>query len=401
MIRRYVTGYVPALKFFMYNEPSQIWCWLAAIVAATCVLLDCIWTLISPQRRARGAGFITRWGLLILAAVTVAELTTLIGVSSLAFRPLLQASLLLGGLGLAYSISRWLHLSRESNDPAPWRAHTVAVISAVALLALASNRFQAAMGPEVTDLTLEDLESNRLKPKESIDYIAYTDLGRAVPLAEFDLDEANQKHLRRNGAIRPNELLPSHVAGRTISRGGADGVGNCHGWVFTGGLFVVSSSTVDQILADNGYFLVDQPQTDDLVVYRNERGEPLHTGVVKAVGGERFVLVEGKWGSLGVFLHLPEEQPYSQSFAYYRSPRSGHLLRVYPALAPNGGEAKPAEPSNNDSLQFAAPGVKGAAANRAHLPGVIDPRQESKPSALAPAKVTSSSTRSGETFGWA
>ena len=54
---------------------------------------------------------------------------------------------------------------------------------------------------------------------------------------------------------------------------------------------------------------------------------------VKAAGPGG-VLIESKWGFLGRFLHEPKNQCYSQDFAYYRSPRQGHLLRIeQPRLA--------------------------------------------------------------------
>jgi hypothetical protein len=38
------------------------------------------------------------------------------------------------------------------------------------------------------------------------------------------------------------------------------------------------------------------------------------------------VLVESKWGNLGVFLHPADKTPYGTEFTFYRSARSGHLL---------------------------------------------------------------------------
>jgi hypothetical protein len=38
------------------------------------------------------------------------------------------------------------------------------------------------------------------------------------------------------------------------------------------------------------------------------------------------MLVEGKWGHLGRYLHRPEDYPYNTSWTYHRSRRGGHLL---------------------------------------------------------------------------
>ena len=80
------------------------------------------------------------------------------------------------------------------------------------------------------------------------------------------------------------------------------------------------------ILADNGYQEVSPPAPGDLIVYRERRGQVDHTAVVRFVGD--LVLVEGKWNCLGRYVHRPEQYPYGQTFAYYRSARRGHLLQL-------------------------------------------------------------------------
>jgi hypothetical protein len=112
---------------------------------------------------------------------------------------------------------------------------------------------------------------------------------------------------------------------------------NCHGWVFTGGAFCVAGEQVDTILIDNGYQPVDKAEGGDLIVYRDNSGLPAHIGIVCFVSAEGMVLVESKWGPLGVFLHAPDMQPYGTQFSYWRSPRVGHRLRGLDAgLAPDG-----------------------------------------------------------------
>jgi hypothetical protein len=117
-----------------------------------------------------------------------------------------------------------------------------------------------------------------------------------------------------------------------IRRGPPTDHSNCHGWVFTGGRFNLSGEQVDTILTENGYEKADKPQAGDVIVYR--AGTLLrHTGVVQAVlpGGE--VLVESKWGWMGVFLHAAGDSPYGKEYEFRRSPRAGHLLT---GLTPTG-----------------------------------------------------------------
>jgi hypothetical protein len=85
---------------------------------------------------------------------------------------------------------------------------------------------------------------------------------------------------------------------------------------------------VEAILCDNGYQRADTPLKGDLIVYRNDPGMILHSGIVLEVVHENLVLIESKWGPLGRYLHPPEYQPYGSIFAYYRSPRQGHQLPV-------------------------------------------------------------------------
>ena len=67
------------------------------------------------------------------------------------------------------------------------------------------------------------------------------------------------------------------------------------------------------------------PRPGDLVVYRLG-GAVAHTAVVRYVTGGMPVLVEGKWGWAGVFLHPVDKSAYGGSFGYYRSARAGHSL---------------------------------------------------------------------------
>lgn len=135
-------------------------------------------------------------------------------------------------------------------------------------------------------------------------------------------------------------VVPRGFEGRVIVADTERALSNCHGWVFTGGLYCIPGASVDAILRDNGYRKVGRPRPQDLIVYRDGHGKPVHTGVVKAVGRDRFVLVESKWGQLDVFWHTPEDQGYSESFDYWRSDRDGHLLDVSTRAADSVGRRR-------------------------------------------------------------
>lgn len=133
-----------------------------------------------------------------------------------------------------------------------------------------------------------------------------------------------------------NEYLTRTNFGKSvINREPAYDASNCHGWVFTGGQYIVVGSTVETILNDNGYKTVPDPTPGDVVVYRGDSGVVIHTGIVRYVTPGMPVLVESKWGSLGVFLHPVEESCYGKTFDYYRSPRSGHVLKGIPPAGNN------------------------------------------------------------------
>jgi len=132
---------------------------------------------------------------------------------------------------------------------------------------------------------------------------------------------------RLSEAVAPGEV-PDGYTGRLIVAGGGDALSNCHGWVFTDGELCIDGKSVDTILCDNGYVEVFDPQPSDLIVYRNGKGVPNHTGLVQATGRNGFVLVESKWGQLDVYWHTPADQGYADQWEYWRSTRVGHRLDV-------------------------------------------------------------------------
>jgi hypothetical protein len=152
------------------------------------------------------------------------------------------------------------------------------------------------------------------------DNSASTDRDRVIPLYLHEsADESNLIRVeKRNAAlyalslIRTEAMEPHH---------------NCHGWIFTGGRYWIRNEYVDSILADNGYQMVEKPRAGDLIIYRGDGGNMLHSGLVRVVD-DRLVLIESKWGIMGRYVHPPAEQPYALTWTYYRSSRQGHLLNI-------------------------------------------------------------------------
>lgn len=113
---------------------------------------------------------------------------------------------------------------------------------------------------------------------------------------------------------------------QVIKTAGADSCANCHGWVFAGGDFVIQNEQVHSILEDNGYLPVSIPQAGDLIIYRTETGQIIHSGIVRLSSHDPLMLVESKWGMFGRYVHHPDNQPYGTNYTFYRSQRRGHTL---------------------------------------------------------------------------
>lgn len=166
---------------------------------------------------------------------------------------------------------------------------------------------------------------------------ATTDRGTLVPLMET-AEARSEQQLR----AYEEKVLQSEVCRNTIiRRQPVDDRSNCHGWVFTAGQFWITGRVVDLILNENGYQPVTEPQPGDLAVYRDhDNSAVLHTALVRYVTAGMPVLVEGKWGATGVYLHPADKSIYGSKPSYYRSPRPGHLLVGLggPSAGPGGAQ---------------------------------------------------------------
>jgi hypothetical protein len=207
-------------------------------------------------------------------------------------RSALPAVLLLFGPPLL-AAAWWQHLPARSADPATDEA------------SLADYKIQLR---EVRAVKVVTDRGRRIRLGTPVQPVPLTDLS-GVEKDHFRTHDLNRKVVVRS------EPDPSH---------------NCHGWVFTGGLYWVAG-VVDDILADNEYRLVSTPAVGDLAVYRGTQGEVVHTGIVRAAEG--CTLIESKWGPMSRFIHPPKDQPFGGVCTFYRSDRRGHLLRGLPIEA--------------------------------------------------------------------
>ncbi len=150
---------------------------------------------------------------------------------------------------------------------------------------------------------------------------ATTDHGTPIvlkePIAPRDPNELNRPEEDTLHQFKYREQLIRH--------GTAGDETNCHGWVFTGGRFLLSPTDVETILKENGYHEVHDPLPGDLVIYR-QGGSIAHSAVVRYVAEGQPVLIEGKWGAMGLFLHAADKSIYGTEYTFHRSARPGHLL---------------------------------------------------------------------------
>jgi hypothetical protein len=149
-----------------------------------------------------------------------------------------------------------------------------------------------------------------------------TDKGKNVLLKT-----TNAEIVQDLGVMEKRWLETSPHRDKLIHRESANTQSNCHGWVFTHGKFIVPGSEVDAILHDNGYYPVQHAEPNDVVVYRAQDGSVLHTAIVRAKLDDGTLLVEGKWGFLGVYLHDVRTSCYGDNFTFHRTDRSTHYLQ--------------------------------------------------------------------------
>lgn len=238
-------------------------------------------------------------------------------------------------LGSARSVARLGAVCRGANHPMMrFTLVTAAGIGTVVGSVVVFQITDDAVNQQgISDLTA--LEG----PCGSVDSVhakAATDRGTTIVLKEPAMIREAALHAANEARI----LAAHQLTNQVISRGPADDRSNCHGWVFTGGIFRLGPNDVQVILTENAYQEVHEPHPGDLVIYRTN-GAIAHSAVVRYVTEGQPVLVEGKWGSLGVMLHAVDRSVYGTDYTFYRSHRTGHLLVGVGGHAPMS-EARPA-----------------------------------------------------------
>jgi hypothetical protein len=214
------------------------------------------------------------------------------------------------------------------------RLHAAMLLAAAPVLAFGWSYLvdQASHAPDMEESAVAEAAARswRLEPTG---LNAVTDRGRAIALFAGSSDHPPEERFR--------ESLAVHV----IRTAAPNTQSNCHGWVFTGGRYCLHPDSVPQILEDNGYEEVSQPQTGDVVVYATGTGRIEHTGIVR-VAQDGLTLIESKWGVLGNYLHRPEDQPYTADWKFYRSPRGTNVLGgAWQAATPGQPAAKASQPA--------------------------------------------------------
>jgi hypothetical protein len=216
----------------------------------------------------------------------------------------------------------------------PVVCYSLLTVGGIGLLLGALATFEKA-DRVATDAMMSELEwMDHVPTVPSNRATATTDQGNAITLKE---PSTVREGIDWNGA-EDRTLKGAHLDGQVIRRGGATEKSNCHGWVFAGGKFNISGEAVEAILKENGYTETHEPQPGDLTIYR-QGGGITHSAIVRYVTEGQPVIVEGKWGSLGVFLHPADKSTYGSDYTFYRSARHGHLLSGLGGSNPNPAAA--------------------------------------------------------------
>lgn len=273
-----------------------------------------------------------RWALAVGACAAVAGGLALIVGSAAAFKAFgvaLCAFVAFAALGSDWLARRAVAAGAVLRAPgARWG---LATLSGLLLLVGAGVAFERADEAALDD-TAREMEALTGRPQSHpvAGVRLATDFGSTVTAREPD-------EVRETAALAEPELRLLQNGkhhDNVIRLGPADDRSNCHGWVFTGGKFILGPDDVELILKENGYEVVQAPRPGDVVVYR-QNGTVSHTAVVRYTSPGQPVLVAGKWGVLGVYLHPVEKSCYGTEFAYYRTGRGGHLIAGADGTAPH------------------------------------------------------------------
>lgn len=272
--------------------------------------------------------FLTRlqWLNLILASLVLAVLVVDgLYLINLPERRALNASLRIGIVGVTMLVGlfqvRLASQSQLATDQ--WRTVSSLVLLIIygSIAGWSWHRYYTTIIPaELFQPPLVQLPGVHVKSNR---YVGITDKGREIPLYRWQAESAKDREV-----IRSMMNLMTSSLSTVIQRDGPDQRSNCHGWVFMAGRFLLTGNHVAQILEDNDYQAVSTPAPGDVVIYRNDMNEIVHTGLVAGILADQSIMIESKWSVGSRFLHAPEAQPYSPQFTYYRTTRPSHSLAI-------------------------------------------------------------------------
>jgi hypothetical protein len=219
------------------------------------------------------------------------------------------------------------------------------------LIAWQSFRLEANLQAEmVQDIPQLELDEKKVALEEVTTQAVFTDHGRPVPVFTVAAADA-----QRIAALDEGKVLARYrdLTLRVLRVKALASDCNCHGWTFCGGRYWVRGKDIEPILQDNNYREVSLPQAGDLIVFRDAQGQITHTGQVCGFARDGQVLIESKWGQLGLYVHTATDHVYhDSSFKFYRSPRGGHLLHGLDDGSPNYKEM----PSGDGAIRLPAGG---------------------------------------------
>lgn len=156
-----------------------------------------------------------------------------------------------------------------------------------------------------------------------------TDAGRQIGFHEYTLDNPGDQSAH-DGLVRRDLTIADRHRHFVIRLREADHLSNCHGFVFADARFAIEDSEVPFILTDNQYVEVSGPLENDLVIYHDSDGIVTHSGIIRFLVPNGPVLVESKWGPLGVYLHPVENSPYGSDYSFFHTSRPTHTLNFSP-----------------------------------------------------------------------
>ena len=233
------------------------------------------------------------------------------------------------GVATAASLAFWKSAVRSKEAQSTSAGPPVGPLGGVLFLWLGAAAWFGGRFYTVAYPAMAAVDDSQVKGglNESKEFVGWTDRGREIRLFHMvgEPDGPDGKSAGRQNSVDDYPEMGILRQSRSVSS-------NCHGWVFCDGRFVLPGDDIDHILEDNAYSAVEQPRGGDLILYRDANDVALHSGVVRGILDDGTVMVESKWGVNRRYLHTAVDQPYSQLFTYYRSPRHGHRLTITKAL---------------------------------------------------------------------